>query len=143
MGSTSNPVTVPPPRYALCNGQQLFYWSDNATFFSGFILIELVPPAGWTQVFYGNLYPALPLPKFQRIPILYGQMNTGCGVFYNEDLTPPGSNYIAWYYDATGTLVAGPTQPFTVSSGAMVNSFTPPILTLPIPTTPGTPVQPD
>lgn len=146
MGSVGQPV--PAPRVALFSGNQQFFWNDvNTTPFNGFVLIALIPPkigAGtpWAQLDYGNLSPSIELPLWQRIPIIDGQLNSSCGLFLNTDIVPPGSTYVAWYYDSTGTQVAGPTSQFTVTSVGS-NSFTPPILTLTAPTTAGANPTPD
>ena len=140
--------TVPAPRVALFSGAQQFFWSDNTTPFSGFCLIGLILPQGgspttqWAEVDYGNLYPSIKLPLFQRIPIVDGALNDSCGLFYNSDVTPPGSQYLAWYYDATGRQIAGPTANFTVTS-ANSTGFTPPLLTLPLPSGLGPAPVPD
>lgn len=139
----SSGAPVPAPRVALMNGSTVYTWSDGSNF-NGFILIELIVPSDgstpWGEVDYGNLYPSITLPTMQRIPIINGQANTSCGVFLTPDITPPNSSYIAWYYDSTGRKIAGPTVTFQVTSQS---AFTPPILTLPIPTQIGPVVNPD
>jgi hypothetical protein len=134
-----NLQAISPPRIALMNANTVYKWADG-TLFNGFILIQLIPPVGYTQVEFGNIYPTIALPLWQIIPIQVGQANPACGCFLNSDITPTGSVYNASYYDATKTLIAGPTSIFTVLTQ---DALTPPLLTLTNPTTPGTPSTPD
>jgi hypothetical protein len=60
------------------------------------------------------------------IPIDQGRFNDSIGVYYNTDITPPNTTYIAYYYDANRNPIAGPSSPFSVTS----DTFTPPALTL-------------
>ena len=141
----SAPATVLAPRVALFSNAQQFFWSGAPAIpFNGFALIGLVAPSDgttpWSIMDYGNLYPSIQLPVWQRIPIINGSLNNGCGCFLNSDITPPGSQYIVYYYDATGRQIAGPSSPFTVTTQ---NTFTPPILTLTIPSTVGPNPTPD
>jgi hypothetical protein len=144
--STSFPV--PAPRVTLFNNAQQFFWS-NGTPFNGFCLIGLVFPSAsvtvdsYSEIDYGNLYPSLGLPRWQRVPIINGCLNASCGLFYNSDITPPGSAYFAYYYDSTGTQIAGPTSTFTVTTGAGGQAVTPPLLTLTLPSLLGPLPQPD
>lgn len=122
----TSPITVPPPRYAGINPNQQFLYSDGISPFNGYALIQLLLPKTnsqtWPLIAYGNLDPSLQLPVFQKIPILFGQANTSCGLWYNTDLTPPGSGYIYWLYDATDTQVAGPSSTFFVNSSTVLNN---------------------
>lgn len=133
---------VPAPRIALCDGTVNITWSDGSAF-NGFILVNLIPPTDgvtqWSEVDYGNLYPGLRLPIYQRIPIIDGQLNTSCGLYYNVDLVPPGSVYQAYFYDSTGRKIAGPSANFTVSS----SPFQPTVPSLTVPTGPGSGTTPD
>lgn len=76
------------------------------------------------------------MPFWTVLPIENGQFNTKYGVPYNADLTPPQSNYVAFYYDATGTRVGNATTAFTVST----ETFTVPSVTLTAPTVGSNPV---
>ena len=234
MSTPGNPIPVPPPRYALVDANQLFYWpetanisgsivitgmtavwesgdyftpamagttivvSDHNTYtvteyssptqiqlspnnhyvgalytwsgsitnttsipFNGYALVQLLLPANsnisWASCSYGNLSPAIQLPLFQRIPIVYGQLNTSLGFWWNTDITPPGSGYVVYYYDATDTLLAGPSETFFVNANTVVNGqtstgqygggatgyYTLPALTLQTPGTQQLPVTPD
>jgi hypothetical protein len=116
-------------------------WTDG-TLFNGFVLIGLaLPTASGTQflgVRYGNAGISEAIPQFTKIPVTDGLLSTSCGLFYNADLTPPGSQYVGWTYipngpTAGGTcrMIAGPTATFEVDEP----TFTLPSMTLTVPTT--------
>jgi hypothetical protein len=110
--------------------------------FNGFVLIGLaLPTSSGTQflgVRYGNAGISEAIPQFTKIPVTDGLLNTSCGLFYNADLTPPGSQYVAWTYVPNGPtaggvcrMISGPTATFEVTT----SSFTLPAMTLTLPTT--------
>ncbi len=107
-------------------------WSNGLNF-NGFLLVSLVPPilsaVTYTEGDYGLTYPAETLPAFATIPIQNGLLNSNLGLFYNEDISPPNTTYIARWYDTTKRLVSGPGSPFSVDSDPIV-------LTIPTPTAP-------
>lgn len=131
---TNQQVTI--PRVALFNGDTLFYWTSGQKF-NGFLLVNTLVPTKssgtvvWPSIAYGNQSSNLELPLMQKIPIVQGQLNNSCGLFINEDITPVGTQYRCFYYDSTGTQIAGPSDNFTVTTQS---AFTPPILTLTSPT---------
>lgn len=118
-------------RYGKPSGTVL--WSDG-TLFDGVLAVGIkgmVDGGGsaWPSTTLGNRSIRRILPIFAPIDIVEGQYDGQAGVFFNEDLTPPGTQYVAWYYDTTGKQVAGPSSAFTVTA----TSFTVPTLTLTIP----------
>ena len=125
---------VPLPSIVLFNQNTIYTWS-TAQKFNGFVLIGLVDPSDgvtpWSATAYGNLYPSLPLPTWSRVPIVNGVLNNSCGLFPNDQITPPGSAYIAYFYDATGRQIAGPSVTFTVAVGAATVTIPTPTLTAP------------
>lgn len=148
MSTVTSSGQVSPPRVALMSsGTQTIWNNASKTAFNGFILVVLAIPsfgAGPTQnptaeVDYGNLYPGMKLPLTQRIPVIQGLYNTACGLYVNDDLVPPGSNYVVYVYDSAGDLIIGPSSSFTVTStspvdpiglGGFTNSLTAPTGTL-------------
>lgn len=131
--------SIPIPAVALMNSATVYAWSDG-TLYNGFLLIQLISPSGYTHCEYGNNYPSIRLPAWQRIPIVNGTANSGCGLFVNSSISPPGSLYNCYFYDATGTQIAGPSATFTVLN---TNPFSPPVIpSLPKPSA-GAPVTPD
>ena len=123
-------------------------WSDG-TLFDGFVLINLLIPhaasgTDWAEVDQGRIYPSIQLPQMQVVPIIGGAYNAACGLFVNADLTPPGSAYRCYVYDATKRQIAGPSSNFTVTSTTAVD----PIaagggLTLTVPVTTQSGLAPD
>jgi hypothetical protein len=110
-------------------------WSDGANF-NGYALIgikELLDTSlvAWPSIARGNSSLRRTMPQFIQLPIQEGVfLANPCGVPYNADLTPPQSQYVAFYYDSNGKRVGGVTSAFTVSSG----TFTVPSVTLTAPT---------
>jgi hypothetical protein len=108
-------------------------WSDG-TPFDGFIRLGLVVPQYGGTVnapFLASQHvtPALELPLNTLIFITNGQPDTSTGVVYNTSISPPNSQYVAWWYDAAGHLLAGPSAQFSITS----SPFTPPTVTLTAP----------
>lgn len=104
-------------------------WSDGSAF-NGFLLVSLVPPTGsggtYTEGNFGLVYPAEQLPPFAVIPIQQGLLNSSLGLYFNADISPPNTTYIARWYDTTKRLISGPSSAFSVTAD--------PISTLVIPT---------
>ena len=135
---------APLPRVALFDTNYVYQWSDGSNF-NGFMLLELLMPSDgitpWAEVDYGNLFPGIRLPIMQKIPIVDGQANGGCGVFLNPDLVPPGSKYTVWFYDSTNRQLAGPSASFNVTT---TGAFKPPVIpVLTVPSTTAPVVNPD
>lgn len=144
MGSN---IIAPLPRVALFNTNTQYKWS-NGILFNGFMLVEMLIPSDgvtpWAEVDYGNIFPGLTLPRMQKIPIVDGQANGACGLFLNEDLVPPGSQYVIWFYDSTNRQLAGPSAPVVVVASMLNTGFTPPVIpVLTIPSTTAPVVTPD
>jgi len=118
--------------------QDRLLW-DNGANFNGYAWISVIPgdnECEYTTGQTGNSFPAETLPQFSVIPIVEGRYNSSLGLFYNADISPPGSTYIARFYDTTQCcLIAGPTDPFIVDSNP-IDSI--PAVTLPTPTEGGT-----
>lgn len=118
-------------------------WSDG-TLFNGFALISYVPATGgagtYTETDFGRTSPAEQLPQFAMVPIIDGLYNTALGLYFNAEISPPGSTYIARIYDTTKRVIGGPTAPFTVTTDP-INSI--PSMTLTVPTSGGTAPTPN
>ncbi len=112
-------------------------WSDGTTKFNGFALIGFIPPirsaVTYTENDFDNAMPAEALPNFAIIPIIQGQFNGSCGLFWTTDAAPPGLTYNISYYDTTGRLVSTVSSPFTVTA----DPISLPSQTLTIPTSGG------
>jgi hypothetical protein len=132
----SNYVPNPPlPRIStFYNTTQIVYSGGQP--FTGFILIGIVSPtngAGTTTYMpstLGYTFPDYPLPTFTRASVINGYLDGISGCYYNADMNPPNTQYVAWYYDENGTQLAGPTAFYTVSTP----TNQPPLLTLTTPT---------
>lgn len=101
-------------------------WS-NGTNFNGYVWISFKGMTGGGGSVWGS--PALAsgrsISVTNIIPILNGNFQLG-SLFYNEDVVPPGTQYVANYFDSTNTAVGSQTAAFTVTAG----TFTIPAVTL-------------
>jgi hypothetical protein len=127
------------PRNSMLTGN--VYWSDGSTF-TGFVAIGTAPPTSsgnaYTGIYLNNLYPPLKLPTWYRIGILQGAYDTVARIYYNADLNPPNTRYVAYFYDIHKNLVGGPTSLFAVTTDS--TTITVPTLTKPsVPTAIPTP----
>jgi len=116
-------------------------WSNGSNF-DGFILVGLVPPTNvtdWAEIGISGYYPPQRVPVFARVPIVDGKFDSTAGLFFNADLEPPNTRYVAWYYDITRRQIAGPSSQFQVTA----DPFTPPSLTLTAPSAGSTNPTPD
>lgn len=133
-----------PPQSATLNQATTITWSDG-DLFNGFLLLGLVMPRSgdrWAEVDLGGQSPAERIPIFTRVPITDGKFDNTVGVLYTSSISPPHTQYAAWYYDASTyppREIAGPSTFFTVSTPTL----TPPILTLTSPTPGNQPPTPD
>jgi hypothetical protein len=133
------------PQSATLSPAASITWSDG-TLFNGFLLLGLVVPSSggtpWAELDLGGQAPGERIPQFTRVPVVEGKFDTTVGVLYNTSISPPGSQYSAWYYDQSTyppRAIAGPSTLFSVTS----TPLTPPALTLTAPTPGVTPPTPD
>jgi hypothetical protein len=125
---------VAAPRISKFNQSTQFTWT-NGDPFNGFVALALIRPAktdetssSWRRLVVNGVSPRQWLPPgFTFIPIVNGKINSALGIYYNSDINPPGSQYIAYYYDSSKVFIAGPTDPFSV------NVATVPLPILPLP----------
>ena len=105
------------------------YWPDGVTLFNGTAQFVLVVPGEnglqtlWPRLTVDQGYPTVQVPLWTQARILDGVFDQGTALWYNGDIIPHGSTYAAYYYDASGVQVGGPTGLFSVT-GATV---TPPV----------------
>ena len=126
------PFGPTPPRVAKLNPSTTVMWSNGALF-NGFIRFGLVAPTiggnDVSQLAENAAFEGERVPVNTIIPIIAGKFDTDLGLFYNEDLNPPNSQYVIWYYDLSGNLIAGPSTLFSVNQ----TSPALPALTLTVP----------
>ncbi len=113
--------------------QTTISWTTGDTF-NGFLLVSLVPATlsgtTYTEGDYGYVYPSEQLPPFAIIPIQAGLLNSSLGLYFNEDISPPNTTYIARWYDTTKRLISGPSAAFSVTTDP-ISTLTIPTLTAP------------
>ena len=132
------------PQSASLSQSVTVLWSDGSLF-NGFILIGLVYPTNgsqWAEVDLGGQAPGERLPQFTKVAIVNGKFDNSVGIVYTSSISPPNTQYVAWYYDQSTyppRQICGPTTFFTVNTGTV----TPPTCTLTSPTAGTEPPSPD
>lgn len=109
-------------------------WSDG-TPFNGFALIGFRELTSWTIFTLSHQGQRLRIPKWQKIAITDGAFEQKAELRYNADINPPGSQYVAFYYDSTKKAIGGASAYFTVSAGTVAI----PQVTLTVPSAGGAP----
>lgn len=103
------------------NPATTFAWTDG-TPFTGFLLFALIPPIIGDVVVskfaLGGVTPECRIPQFTIIPITAGRIGEDGALLYNSDISPPGTEYVAFIYDVSKRLIEGPSTPFTVSTAS-------------------------
>lgn len=128
------------PRIGTVSPNQVFTWSNNELFQGAAILGIAIPTVSgspdtvWPQINLGETDQKFNLPKgFAKIPIIDGKASTAIGAFFNEDITPPNTQYVHYIIDSTNKVIAGPGALFSIST----STFSLPALTLTAPTVTG------
>lgn len=97
-------------------------------------------PTGYSNPTLYNSLTVQKIPQYIKVPIVGGQIDTSTFLFYNSDVNPPGSQYVAYWFDNNNTLInptSGTATPFTVSGPTV--TLTAPTLTSPTFATPPVP----
>lgn len=130
------------PRKSTLTGT--FSWS-NGELFAGYVLIgtgmPVTPganPTAYTSLKRFELGYNQRLPQWWLIPIVEGIIDPGSKLYYNADLEPPTSKYYAWWIDAAGKIISGPSIGFTCTT----SSTAVPTALLSIPDSPTNPPVP-
>jgi hypothetical protein len=121
MPSTNALVITPFP------GNFIQTWSDGSLF-TGFLLVGIIAPtySGVTVPFVGyDNIPSDASPTFILCPITDGIISSACGLIPSANLQPPNCAYVAWLYDVTKKLVAGPSTLTATSTTITVPTFSP------------------
>lgn len=107
-------------------------WQSGQNF-NGYVWIGLQLPNGYSQPTLVNSYIIQQLPRYTKVPIVNGVIDTTTGIFWNSDVDPPGTNYEAYFMDNNNVIIApvsGSATPFSI--GASVATLTVPTLTMPV-----------
>jgi hypothetical protein len=117
------------PRTAKLSSATQVLW-DSGEPFDGFVAIYIALPGDHTLAALDNSYANL-IPLRTVIPIVEGVYNQNCSLYFNADIEPPNTQYVAYWYDATKKRIApsGDGTLFTVTADPHV--LTPPTLTVP------------
>ena len=130
------------PRSGRFSQSVTLVWTSGESF-EGYALIVATPPtySGTNAAFIAvkGFQPQQRVPFFARVPIKTGQYHKDSAIFFNEDLVPPNTRYVAYWYDATDRQIFGPSVAFAVTT----DPFTPPAPTLTSPAVGSSPPSPD
>ena len=129
-------MLVPTPRTAqILTSPSPVLWQNGQTFDGCLWLGLVLPPAASGNFPAPSLWASQrpqQLPQFTKIPIVGGLIDLITQVFWNSDIDPPGTQYVAYYFDRLNNLIApasGTATPFTVNSAQF--TITVPTLTNP------------
>lgn len=138
--------TESSPRTAQLTSAANIAWS-NGSLFDGFALVGLAVPvdpdnsnAPWPQLMKGRgSFPFQRLPLWAKIPIIQGVFDSNSTLFFNADIDPPNTQYVAYFYDSANVRRGTSSGLFTVSA----DPTTVTIPTLTAPTAAGAPPTPE
>lgn len=124
-------------------------WSDGSAF-TGYVYVGLALPVNsdgvWTKAYLKDQsYPPVRIPRWTTVCIEEGVFDPQTKLYFNADLTPPGTKYLAYWYDQANRRI----YPATGATAALFTidatpfAITLPTLTLPtvaseVPTPEGT-----
>lgn len=116
-------------------------WSDGSLF-DGYLWVGVVLPTPgpgqsasavpYTTPFLWAASRAQALPQYVKVPIVNGLIDQTTQLFFNANMDPPGTSYVAYWFDRNNAMIApanGAATPFTVTS--LTTTITVPTLTLP------------
>ena len=129
--STVNSPGVPRAAQLSTNPAQIT-WQSTSIGFNGYVWIGLNLPNGYSQPSLFNSYITQQLPRFIKVPIVNGTIDSTTQVPYSSDIDPPGTNYVAYYMDNNNAIIAptsGSASPFSISN----STYTLVVPTLPLP----------
>ena len=118
-------------RTAKLNSATTVQWT-NAENFDGFVAIGIAFPGSYVQVSLDENAPPQRIPQWTKVQIVNGKYNQSTTLFLNADIEPPNTQYAAYFYDATNTLIApaaGTAALFSITADPY--TLTPPTLTAP------------
>lgn len=133
-------VSVPSPQVAgLATSPAQVLWSNGEPF-DGYVWLGLVLPVGYTATFLWATQRPLQLPQFIKVPIIGGIIDPTTQIYYNANLNPANTSYVAYFFDRIDNLIApasGTAVPFTVTANP--TTLVVPALTIPAAGTPPVP----
>lgn len=118
---TANLATSPDP----------VLWSDGSLY-NGYVWFGLTLPSGYTTPYLYNSAKSQAIPRYGKIPVTGGVIDSSTKLFWNADIVPPGSTYRFYWFDDNDSLIApssGTAGAFTVD--AATETITAPTLTVP------------
>lgn len=116
------PTNTGVPRAAQLSAVSTISWASG-TPFNGAVWVGLNLPTGYSQPSLANSYIPQQLPKYIRVPIVNGVIDSTTGVPWNSDIDPPGTSYVVYYIDNNNAVIApasGTASTFSIGSATQV-----------------------
>lgn len=126
-------VPTNPPASQLVTNPATVVWSDG-TPFDGFLFLGLELPTNTSYAKFGlwGTLRAQDLPQYIKVPIIAGAIDQATQIYYNQYMTPPGSQYFAYWFTREGVLIAPASGTATgISVTIATTTLTVPTLTVP------------
>lgn len=104
----------------------------SGQYFNGYVWLGVEVPNGYSQLTLTNSYVPQQLPRYIKVPIINGTIDTTTGVPWTSDIDPPGTNYVAYFCDNNNAVIAptsGSASPFSVAGSTYTINV--PTLTMP------------
>lgn len=123
-----------PQTAQLLTSPSTVVWS-NGKKFDGYAWIGTTlptTPEGFTAPYLWASQRRQDLPPTCKVLIVNGVIDSSTQLFYNANLNPPGTQYVAYYFSQDNVLIApatGDAVPFTVTANP--TTLTVPTLTAP------------
>lgn len=123
-----------PQTAQLLTSPSTVVWSDGKKF-DGYVWIGVTlptTPAGFDAPYLWASQRRQDLPPKCKVPIVNGVIDSTTQLFYNANMNPPGTQYVAYYFSQDDVLIApasGTATPFSVT--ASPHTLTVPTLTIP------------
>lgn len=90
-------------------------------FYDGYVFFGLKMPTGYSQPTLFGAVVRQTLPRYIKCPIVNGQIDQTTGLPWNSDIDPPGTGWVAYFYDNSDMLIApgsGSAVAFSVAASA-------------------------
>lgn len=128
--STNSPYV--PRSAVLSTSPGTVQWASGNNF-NGYVWIGLILPTGYSQPTLFNSFIPQQLPRYVKVPVINGAIDTTTAIPWTSDIDPPGSSYVAYWMDNNNTLIApasGTASAFQITGSSM--TLTVPTLTMPV-----------
>ena len=108
-------------------------WTSSSHNFDGYVVFGVVLPSAYSQPTLFGAVVRQTMPRYIKCPVVNGQIDQTTGIPWNSDVDPPGTAWVAYWYDNSDNLInpqSGSAVAFSV--GASAYTLVPPALPLPV-----------